>query len=73
MNPNRKIKANHFNKQPAWFNALNMIWKGTYPLGTKTKLEKDDLIKTARKVSKLHDFGQYVLGRAIGQNANLIK
>ena len=57
MNPNRKIQANHFNKQPAWFNALNAVWKRTYPLGTKTKLHKDDLIKTARKATKLHDLG----------------
>jgi len=57
VNPNKKIKANHFNKQPAWFNALNTVWKGTYPLGTKTKLDKDDLIKTAKKATGLNDLG----------------
>lgn len=57
MNPSKKIKANHFNKQPAWFNALNAIWRGSYPLGTKTKLEKDELIQSARKVTKLQDLG----------------
>jgi len=57
VNPNTKIKAKHFNKQPAWFNTLNSVWKATYPIGTKTKLDKDDLIKAARKATKLHDLG----------------
>lgn len=57
MNSNRKIKANQFKKQPAWFNLLNKLWQGTYPLGTKTKLDKDDLIRSARKLTKLHDLG----------------
>jgi len=57
VNPNNKIKAKHFDKQPAWFNAINAAWKGTYPLGTKIKLEKDSLIKSAKKVSGLNDLG----------------
>ncbi|HEY9115459.1 MAG TPA: sulfotransferase, partial [Bacteroidales bacterium] len=57
MNPNNKIKAKHFDKQPAWFNAINAAWRGTYPLGTKIKLEKDSLIKSAKKVSGLNDLG----------------
>lgn len=58
MNPNRKIKANHFKNQPAWFRMLNKGWRITYPMGTKTRLNKDDLIKTARKVTGLNDLGQ---------------
>ncbi len=57
MNPDRKIEANNFKKQPWWFNALNTAWKGTYPLGTKTKLNKDALIKAARKTTGLTDLG----------------
>lgn len=57
MNPKKKIKANHYKKQPVWFNALNKAWQGTYPLGAKIKLDKDDLIKAARKSTKLHDLG----------------
>jgi hypothetical protein len=57
VNPRRKIKANHFNKQPWWFNGLNAVWKGSYPFGTKTKLDKDSLIKSARKASGLTDLG----------------
>jgi len=59
VNPDRKIKAQHFNKQPAWFNALNVAWKASYPFGTKTKLEKDKLIKAARKATKLEDLGSH--------------
>jgi hypothetical protein len=57
VNADKKIEARHFNKQPAWFNVFNALWKSTYPLGTKTKLEKDDLIKAARKVTGLTDLG----------------
>ncbi|HEY9114158.1 MAG TPA: sulfotransferase [Bacteroidales bacterium] len=57
MNPNNKIKAKHFDKQPVWFNALNAVWKGAYPLGTKIKLEKDSLIKSAKKATGLNDLG----------------
>jgi hypothetical protein len=59
VNPNKKIKAKNFKNQPVWFNALNRTWKLTYPLGTKTKLDKDDLIKAARKATKLHDMGNH--------------
>lgn len=57
MNSNKKIKANHFNKQPFWFTALNTFWKGTYFLGLKTKLDKDRLIKSAKKLTGLSDLG----------------
>lgn len=57
MREGKEIKSNHYNKQPNWFNAINTVWKTSYPLGTKSKLEKDDLIKTARKVTGLHDLG----------------
>lgn len=57
MNPNHKIKAAHFNKQPIWFNALNTVWEKTYALGTKTKLDKDQLIKAAQKATGLKDLG----------------
>jgi len=47
-----------FKKQPYWFRLLNQTWKNSYFLGTKIKLEKDDLIKTARKMTGLHDLGK---------------
>jgi hypothetical protein len=55
----REIKSNHYNKQPYWFNAINTIWKASYPLGTKSKLDKDSLIKAARKSTGLHDLGSF--------------
>lgn len=59
MNPKKEIKAQHFDKQPGWFNALNSLWKITYPLGTKSKLDKDELINAARNATKLNDLGNH--------------
>jgi hypothetical protein len=57
LNPNKKIKASNYNKQPLWFNLINSVWRRTYPLGSKPKLDKDNLIKAARKVTGLTDLG----------------
>ncbi|MBE0647454.1 MAG: sulfotransferase [Bacteroidales bacterium] len=40
-----------------WYRTLNKSWGFTYPLGTKIKLEKDDLVRRARKVTGLTEFG----------------
>ena len=58
MNSERKINAQHYSKQPAWFNALNSVWQGSYILGTEVSLNKDLLIKNARKATGLHDLGK---------------
>ena len=47
-----------FSKQPFWFNAINRTWSGTYPFGTKIRLDRDDLIKRARKITKLQNLGR---------------
>ena len=52
------IYASDFKKMPSWFNALSKVWKFTYPIGTKTRLEKEDLIRSARKNTGLKDLGQ---------------
>lgn len=57
VNPKQKIKANNYHQQPAWFNAINKVWKQTYPIGTKPKLDKDSLINAARKATGLTDLG----------------
>ena len=54
----RVILASEYKKMPGWFRFLNRAWKVTYPLGTRIKLDKDDLIKSARKNTGLHDMGQ---------------
>ncbi len=48
----------NFRQSPTWFRAINQCWKATYPLGTRIKLEKDDLIRSARKVTGLQDLGR---------------
>ena len=58
MNPDKKIKAQDFNKQPGWFKAVNTVWKATYPLGTRPKLDKDSLIRAAKKATGLNDLGR---------------
>jgi hypothetical protein len=59
VNPDKNINAKHFRNQPLWLKTLNGAWKGTYFLGTKSKLDKDSLIKAARKVTGLNDLGQH--------------
>jgi len=62
MNPTRKeeriITSTDFMNQPSWFNTLNRLWKRTYPHGKVPRLNKDDLIKTARGKTGLHDLGK---------------
>jgi hypothetical protein len=55
----KEIKSNNYNRQPYWFNAINTVWKASYPLGTQSKLDKDSLIKAARKSTGLHDLGSF--------------
>lgn len=44
-------------KTPSWLRGVNTIWEGSYFLGTKPQLDKDDLIRTARKRTGLFDLG----------------
>lgn len=59
MAKSRLIKAADFNNQPAWFKAINSTWKNTYSIGTEIKLDKDHLIKTARRSTGLQNLGKY--------------
>jgi hypothetical protein len=54
----RLISSSHSGRQPVWFRFINGAWSVSYPLGTKTKLDKDELIKAARKATGLHDLGK---------------
>jgi hypothetical protein len=47
-----------FKHSPPWFRTLNSAWKSTYPLGTKIRLDKDDLIRRARKATGLTNLGK---------------
>src|SRR5690606_37832325 len=58
MPDTRTVSASDFNHRPAWVAAINTAWRGTYFLGTKIRLDKDDLIRRARKLTGLQSFGQ---------------
>ena len=58
MNNQRVVSASGFSDKPLWFNLINKAWKQTYFLGTKINLDKDYLIKLARKQTGLQSFGQ---------------
>jgi len=67
-----------FHKPPYWFRLLNQTWKNSYFLGTKIRLDKDDLIKTARRRTGLQDLGKDFsdeplerLLRSMNEEANL--
>ena len=45
--------------KPLWFSAINSAWRNTYLLGTKIKLDKDSLIKSAKENTGLTDLGKY--------------
>jgi len=51
-------KSIHFNMMPGWFNGINRVWKYSYPLGSRINLDKDNLIKTARRETGLTDLGK---------------
>ena len=57
MAETNNIRAEHYNRQPLWFTAINSVWKSSYPLGTRSSLDKDSLIKAARRSTGLKDFG----------------
>lgn len=52
------ISSSHYGHKPWWFKALNSAWQFSYPLGTRSAIDKDNLIKAARKTTGLHDFGK---------------
>jgi hypothetical protein len=58
MNSDRITHSGDFEKRPLWFSMLNGSWRATYFLGTKIKLDKDELIKAARKMTGLTDLGK---------------
>ena len=57
MPDTRITSASGFDRRPVWVSAINSAWRGTYSLGTKIRLEKDDLIRRARKQTGLQSFG----------------
>jgi hypothetical protein len=52
------ISPQDFIKMPPWFRLLNKAWKASYPLGTKIRLDKDSLIRSAKKSTGLDELGK---------------
>ena len=48
----------NFASRPVLFRGINAVWKGTYSFGSRIKLEKDDLIRRAKKVTGLDELGK---------------
>jgi hypothetical protein len=49
--------TNMLKKSPLWFRTLNKAWQFTYPVGTTITLNKDSLIRAARKATGLTNLG----------------
>ena len=57
MKNKKIIKSGKYKEQPMWFTLINKLWRKTYPLGTKSVLNKESLMKAAKKATGLNDFG----------------
>lgn len=57
MHDQRVVTVSSFKDKPVWFNIINSAWKSSYIMGTKVHLDKDHLIRLARKQTGLHFFG----------------
>ena len=78
MSREKITTSSAFDKRPFLFTLLNNTWRNTYFLGTKIKLDKDEMIRAAKKVTGLKDLGRDFhdeplerLLRAIDAEANL--
>lgn len=58
MKRNKIIRSKNFGDHPLWFKALNAVWKGSYQLGKRPALNKDELIGTARNETGLKHLGK---------------
>ena len=58
MSKQKVTHSKDFDKRPLLFRVTNAIWKATYPIGTRVPLDKDDLIRAARKKTGLTDLGK---------------
>lgn len=57
-NNQKVVVPQDFIKMPLWFRMLNKSWQASYPLGTKVKLDIDNLIRSAKKATGLDDLGK---------------
>ena len=57
MKKHNTIRSDQYRQQPLWFTLLNRLWMPTYPLGTKSVLTKESLMKAAIQATGFDDFG----------------
>jgi len=57
MNNMKVTRSGDFNNRPAWFRMINGAMKPGHAV-RNTRLDKDDLIKAARRMTGLNDFGK---------------
>lgn len=57
MHDQRVVTVSSFKDKPVWFSIINSVWKSSYVMGTKVDLDKDHLIRLARKQTGLYFFG----------------
>ena len=58
MSARRTVLVKDSFSRPLWLQLVNAGWRMAYHLGAASPLDKDDLIRTARKVSGLRDLGK---------------
>jgi len=58
MKKERIITSSDFKKLPLWFRSLNRVWGAGQAFGFRSTLNKDELIRSARKETGLHDLGK---------------
>ena len=63
----KTVEAKNFSKRPGWINLLNGVWKTGYVLGAEPKLDKDKLIRLARRETGLNDLAR-TFGRSRWRN-----
>ncbi|MEI6681513.1 MAG: sulfotransferase [Bacteroidota bacterium] len=78
MPADKKSSIKQFSQNPLWFRGINGVWRNSYFLGTRIRLEKDDLIRSARKITGLTDLGKDFVDeplerllRSVNEEANL--
>ena len=57
MDNQRIVTVAGYKKKPLWFSMINNVWNNTYFIGTKVNLDKDHLIRLARRQTGLQFLG----------------
>lgn len=57
MSNQRIVTPAGYRNKPVWFRTLNATWRGAHVIGAKVSLDKDHLIRLARKETGLREFG----------------